>query len=263
MFEPANSGAGASLGRVRLIAMNSLGEAIRMRLTILFGAIGAGLVVGALGLREFNFGSEELKFIGDFGLGAIGGFGTLLAALATGQLFFSEIQGRAAYCLLTRPVRRWEYVWGKFAGMAALLALFVAILATLVAAILFWRGRQLGASAISPPAFFSACALVWLKLTLVAGMTLLVCSYAGSALFASCAGLIMAVIAHVRPFVGGSGPLSWLRVWPNLALFDAEAVLAAAQPPAVMTLLGILGYWAIYVLIFGLIASYAFKQREF
>ena len=263
MSDATHSGVGASLRRVWLIAMNSLGEAMRMRLTILLGAIGGGLVVGAIGLREFNFGSEELKFIGDFGLGAISGFGTLLAALATGQLFFSEIQGRAAYCLLTRPVRRWEYVWGKFAGMAALLALFVAILGILIAAILIWRGRQLGSPAIMPVVFLSACAVVWLKLTLVSAMTLLVCSYSGSPLFASCAGLLMAVIAHVRPFMSGVGSLGWLRAWPNLALFDAEAVLSGAQPPAAMALWEILGYWAIYILIFGVLASYAFKQREF
>ena len=263
MFDQTHAGIAASLRRVRLIALNSLGEAVRMKLTLLLAAIGAGLVIGAIGLREFNFGSEELKFIGDFGLGAIGGFGTLLAALATGQLFFSEIQGRAAYCLLTRPVRRWEYVWGKFGGIAALLALFVAILGALVAVLLIWRARQIGTSVISPSVFLSACAVLWLKLTLVAGMTLLVCSYSASALFASCAGLIMAVIAHVRPFMGVGGQFSWLRVWPNLGLFDAEAVLGAMQPPGATALIAITGYWAIYVLIFGGVASYAFKQREF
>ncbi len=43
----------------------------------------------ALGLREFNFGAAELKFIADFGLGAIGLAGTVLAALATAQLYFA------------------------------------------------------------------------------------------------------------------------------------------------------------------------------
>ncbi len=263
MANSDSAGIGESLHRIRLIAINTLGEAIRLRLTLLLGIIGGGLVLGALGLREFNFGSEELKFIGDFGLGALGGFGMLLATLATGQLFFSEIQGRAAYCLLTRPVRRWEYIWGKFAGMAALLALFVAALGTLIAGLLVWRGLQLGAPAISPAIFLPACAVVWLKLTLVAGMTLLVCSYSTSALFASCAGLIMTVIAHLRPFANGTGAFSWLRVWPNLALFDAEAVFAKMQPPAAVAIWGLLLYWVGYVVIFGSVASYAFKRREF
>jgi ABC-type transport system involved in multi-copper enzyme maturation permease subunit len=263
MPKDAHKGAQASLRRVRLIARHTLGEALRLRLTLLLVLLGAGLVLGALGLREFNFGSAELKFIGDFGLGALGAFGTLLAALATAQLFFNEIQGRAAYCVLTRPVRRWEYIWGKFAGIGALLALFTASLGALIAVLLFWRGAQLGVAAVPLPVFFCACAVQWLKLTLVAGMTLLVCSYSGSALFASCAGLILAAIAHLRPFAGGGSRMAWLRAWPNLALFDAESLLAAAQPPTAMVLFGAAGYWAVYVSVFGVLASYGFKHREF
>jgi ABC-type transport system involved in multi-copper enzyme maturation permease subunit len=214
-------------------------------------------------LREFNFGHAELKFIGDFGLGALGGFGTLLAVLATAQLFFSEIQGRAAYCVLTRPVRRWEYICGKFAGIGALLALFTAALGALIGVLLLWRGMQLGVTVVPLTVFLCACAIQWLKLTLIAGMTLVVCSYSSSALFASCAGLLLAAIAHVRPFFSGAGKMMWLRLWPNLALFDAESVLAAVQPPTTTLLLGMIGYWAVYVLVFGLIGSYAFKQREF
>ena len=253
----------ASFRRIRLIAGHTLGEALRLRLTLLLGLIAAALVIGALGLREFNFGSAELKFIGDFGLGALGGFGTLLVALATAQLFFSEIQGRAAYCLLTRPVRRWEYIWGKFAGICALLALFTAFLGALIAGLLFWRGVQLGVTSVPLTVFLCACAIQWLKLTLVAGMTLLVCSYSGSALFASCAGIILAAVSHVRPFMNGGSRMSWFRVWPNLALFDAETVMAALQPPTTAMLSGVIGYWAIYVTVFGVIASEVFKRREF
>jgi len=263
MPDPGRNTIEASLRRVRLIAGNTLGEALRLRLTLLLALIGAGLVIGALGLREFNFGNAELKFIGDFGLGAVGGFGTLLAALATAQLFFSEIQGRAAYCILTRPVRRWEYIWGKFCGIAALLALFTAVLGALIATLLMWRGAQLGMTTVSLSVFLCACAVQWLKLTLIAGMTLLVCSYSGSALFASCAGLILAVIAHVRPFLTDAGPMTWLRIWPNLSLFDAEAILASVRPPTAAVLWGMVGYWAVYVAVFGSIASYAFKRREF
>jgi ABC-type transport system involved in multi-copper enzyme maturation permease subunit len=263
MARPIHNGFAASLRRVRLIALQTLGEALRLRLTLLLGLIGAGLVIGAMGLREFNFGSAELKFIGDFGLGALGGFGTLLAVLATAQLFFSEIQGRAAYCVLTRPVRRWEYIWGKFVGIGALLGLFTALLGALIAILLLWRGAQLDAVNVPLPLFFCACAVQWLKLTLVAAMTLLVCSYSGSALFASCAGIILTVIAHLRPFASGGGGMAWLRLWPNLSLFDAESVLAGVQSPTAWGLGVVVVYWAVYISVFGGLAAYVFKHREF
>ena len=93
--------------------------------------------------------------------------------------------------------------------------------------------------------------------------SLLVCSYAGTALFASCAGLLLAVIAHLRPFAGNGRAVSLLRIWPNLSLFDAEALLASGHYPSGFWLLSLGGYWAAYVLLFGVLASYVFKHREF
>ncbi len=263
MRDRRHNGAAACSRRIRLIALHTLGTALRMRLTILLGLVGAGLVLAALWLREFNFGTAELKFIGDFGLGAVGLLGTLLAALVTAQLFFNDLAGGAVYCVLTRPVRRWEYLAGQLAGVAALLALFTAALGLLVAGLLVWRGAQLGAAPFAVPAFLCACAVQWLKLTLVSAMTLLVCSYAGTALFASCAGLLLALAAHLRPLISAGGRTAWLRLWPNLALFDADSLFASGQPPSGTVMLGVATYWAAYVVLFGTLAAYVFKRREF
>ncbi|MDI1335717.1 MAG: ABC transporter permease subunit [Lacunisphaera sp.] len=262
MSDTAHHGPAASLRRIRLIAGHTLGAALHQRLALLLAITGAALVLGARWLRDFNFGAAELKFIADFGLGAIGFFGTLLAALATAQLFCSEIESRAADCVLTRPVRRWEYLTGKFAGVVALLTLFVLTLVIVLGVVLAVRESQLGATLAPLPVFLQACALQWLKITLVAAMTLFVCSYAGSALFASCAGLLLALVAQLRGFAGG-GSWAWLRVWPDLGLFDGEALLAAGHPASGGWLLSLAGYWAAYVLLFVALASYAFKRREF
>lgn len=261
MPRSASHGPAASLRRIRLIAAQALGEALRLRLAGLFAAVAALLVLGSHWLREFNFGTAELTFIGDFGLGVIGLLGTLLAALATAQLFFNGLAAGAAACVLTRPVRRSEFIAGQFAGVAGLLALFTAALGGLLGALMEWRGLQLGVSPPALPVFFSACALQWMKFTLVAAMTLGVCACAGSPLFAAWAGLLLAVIGHLRPFA--TGALEWLRVWPNLALFDAGEVFAAGRAPAGLVLAGLAGYWAVCLVVLGVLASHAFRHREF
>ncbi len=262
MDDPRHNGGAASLRRIRLIARHTLGEALHQRLTLLFGLAGAGLVFGARWLRDFNFGDAELKFIGDFGLGVTGLFGTLLAALATAHLFFADITSRAACCVLTRPVRRWEYLIGKLAGVVGLLTIFVLTLGLVLAGVLAMRGSQLGAGFAPLPVFLQACAIQWLKITLIAAMTLLVCSYAGSALFASCAGLLLALAGHLRGFAGGGNP-GWLRVWPNLGLFDAESLLGAGHPTPAGWLLSLAAYWAAYLLLFVMLSFHVFKRREF
>jgi ABC-type transport system involved in multi-copper enzyme maturation permease subunit len=262
-IENSPAGVIGSWRRVRGVAVHTLREALRLRLAWLLAAVGVGLVFMALGLREFNFGAAELKFIADFGLGAIGLAGTVLAALGMAQLYFDDLAGGIAASLLVRALRRWEYLCGRLAGVAALLAIFVAALAVALGAIIAVREAQLGATLAPLPVFLQACALVWLKVTMVAAMTLLVCSYAGSSLFASCAGLMLAVVAHLRPFTNAQGWLGFLRLWPNLGLFDASALLASGHGLSPSGLLGLAGYWALFVLLFAGLASYVFKHREF
>jgi Cu-processing system permease protein len=262
MSDPRHTGIRPSWRRLRLLAGHTLGEALRMRLTLLLAALAGGLVAGSLWLRVFNFGTAELKFIGDLGLAAIGLAGIVLAALAPAHLLAADLAGGAAATVLTRPVRRWEYVAGKLGGVAALLALFTAALGALLAGLLWWRATQLGTAAATLPVLLAACALQWMKFTLVAAMTLFISTYAGSALFAGCAGLLCAVIGQLRPFAAGGLP-EWLWYWPNLALFDAGPLLASGQPLAGPVVLGLTGYWAGWMLLWGGLAAYAFKHREF
>ncbi len=73
---------------------------------------------------------------------------------------------------------------------------------------------------------------------------------------------MLAVIAQLRPFTGGEGWLGFLRFWPNLGLFDVEALLAGAELTG-MGLLALGVYWGVFLLLLGGLASYVFKHREF
>lgn len=263
MAVPESNGGspGPAFARMWLVARHTLLEAVRLRLTVLLALTGAGLVLLALGLRDFNFGAAELAFIADFGLGATGLLGTVLAALAMAHLYFRDLEGGLAAVVLTRAVRRGEYLAGKLAGVAGLLALFTAAQILVLVVIIAVREAQLGAAFMPLTVFLQAGALGWLKVTLVAAMTLLVCSYAGSALFASGAGLMLAVVAHLRPFTAAEGWLVWLRLWPDLGLFDPASLLAGSGFSA-RGLLALTGYWLMFMVLFGALATYVFRRRE-
>ena len=61
----------------------------------------------------------------------------------------------------------------------------------------------------------------------------------------------------------GDGGWTWLRAWPDLGLFNAEALLAAGQPAPAAWLLGLILYWAAYTMLCLALAAYAFNRREF
>lgn len=249
----------AALGRVRLVAAQTLAEALRLRLTVLLACVGATLVLLPTALRSFNLGTAEVRFIADFGLAAIGLAGTVLATFGLAHLCFGDLDGGLAALVLTRRLGRGEYLAGKLAGVTALLAWFTAALALVLAAVLTWRGAQPGADVEWPAALLQACALTWLKLTLSAAMTLLVCSYAGSAFFAGSAGLLLTVAAHLRVFAPTDGWLAWMRVWPDFGLFERGPGLAGRAAPG---LAGLGAYWLFFMILFAGLAAYVFRRRE-
>ncbi len=78
----------------------------------------------------------------DFGCGAIGLFGFAIALLSTAQLIPQELHNRTIYTILAKPVRRSEFLLGKFFGIVLLLALCVALMTLAFAASLYWQESQ-------------------------------------------------------------------------------------------------------------------------
>ena len=166
-----------------------------------------GLVASAQGFRDFNFGAPELKFLADFGFGAMAFFGAALTITATAQLFFSEIENRTVLTLLAKPVGRGEFVLGKFFGVAVVTATFCALLTLLLAGVLWVRETSLMQEV---PDAFSGGRLLhysdlvaigfvqWLKLAVLAAFTLLVATFAQSQLYTVIAGFFVLVICHLQ-----------------------------------------------------------------
>ena len=92
--------------RIRLIAQHQLAEAVHLWLTFGLGLMSSVLIRAPFKLLQFSFGGTWLGFISDFGLGALGLGGGLLAALVTAQLFFQDLETQAIYAVLTRPGHR-------------------------------------------------------------------------------------------------------------------------------------------------------------
>jgi len=196
-----------SLRRVGLIAGVTLREALRQKLLHALVLIAAGLVLGVRGLRDFNFGVSELKFIADFGDGAIAGFGAALTIALTAQLFFSEIEHRTALTLLAKPVWGMEFIIGKFIGVVVVAVAFCGLLTATLAGVL-WQ-RQLALQVDQPEAWAAVHAVhfgaLWvaaylhaLKLALLAAGTLLAASFAQTQIFAVMAGGAGFVICHLQ-----------------------------------------------------------------
>jgi ABC-type transport system involved in multi-copper enzyme maturation permease subunit len=271
-----------SFRRTFLIAQNTLREAARQRLFNFLLLLALALVVGARWFRDFNFGAPELKFLADCGFGAMAFFGAALTIAATAQLFFSEIENRTVLTLLAKPVWRTEFVVGKFLGIAALTAVFCALLTVLLAAVLAWREGQLRQEF---PESFAQGGMVsyglvalggwlqWLKLAVLAAFALLVASYAQTQLFTVIAGFFILVICHLQYLAqdayarsgsslgqAASGLIA--AVFPNFQVFALADSLSAADAPPAAHVLRVSLYGLGYIAVACGLAVFSFRHRE-
>ena len=186
----ADDGVPGLTAAIRAIALNTFREAIRDRVLYLL-LVFALIVIGVSRLLSMlTVGSEE-KIIKDVGLAAISLFGVLTAVFVGVSLVFKEIEKRTVYTLLANPVRRWQFVGGKFVGLLAVLLLNVGLMYVALAVVLWFRGE-------SPGDLWPAVWLIGVELAIVTAFALL---------FSSLTNPILASVWTFAVYV--SGHLSW------------------------------------------------------
>ena len=73
--------------RAYIISANTFREALRQKLILLLALVALGLVASSNYFLKLDLGHERLKFVFDFTSGALGFFGSIIAIVATCQLF--------------------------------------------------------------------------------------------------------------------------------------------------------------------------------
>jgi hypothetical protein len=127
-----------SLSRIIVIARNTLTEAIRQKVLTVLLLFGLVLICTSVFFSQLVI-DQQIKFVKDFGCGAIGLIGFALAVLSTAQLLPQELHNRTIYTILAKPVRRAEFLLGKFFGVVLLLSLSVALMSLAFAGTLAWQ----------------------------------------------------------------------------------------------------------------------------
>ncbi len=129
------------LARVMAIAMNTYREAVRAR--ILYGLLGFALatavyslVVATLSLRQ------EARVVADLGVASMSLYAVLVAIVLGATSLHRELELKTVFPILTRRLRRHEYLLGKYLGMLATLSVFVALDGAAVLAILALEAKQ-------------------------------------------------------------------------------------------------------------------------
>jgi len=106
--------------RIPAIAFSTFREAVRDRVLYNLIFFVLLLVASAPLFGQISVGIERI-FLINLGLSAISIFGIVIAIFIGIGLVSKEIEKKTLYTVLSRPVRRWEFIIGKYFGLAGTL----------------------------------------------------------------------------------------------------------------------------------------------
>jgi hypothetical protein len=129
------------IARVVAIAMNTYREAVRARL--LLGVFAVSLATCAYSLVVASLsGGNEARVVADLGSGACSMFGIVIAIVLGSTSLYRELEYKTIFPILSRPIRRWEYLVGKYLGAVLTGFVFVLVEAAAVGAMLAVESDQ-------------------------------------------------------------------------------------------------------------------------
>ena len=283
---------GFSPRRVWVIALNTFIESVRQKVFYILIVFALVVIACALFFRQFDFG-EEFKFVKDFCLGAISVFGTCIAIVGTSMLLPNEVEHRTIYTILSKPVRRLEFLLGKFVGSVQLLLTSTILMSMMFVVVLFVmmvasEGRvreeaaqtkeesaqvelqhqmvQIRADTLDPD-IVKGVLLIFVKLCMLAGITLLISTFSTSMVFNVIVATMIFIIGHligpVKDAWSHVPVINWvLAIPPDLGAFNVadDIVLGNVIPWEHVGSVAL--YGVVYTVAVVAAAHFSFEGRE-
>jgi len=137
--------------KIRTIALNTFGSFLRNKVILLFCSVFAcivllmmtpllafkGMTTAANAQQMEGMVLNEIAAV----MSMVSGFGSLLAAWAAADSVAGEMKSGTILAVMARPLRRWEFLAGKYLGVMMLMVVYVVVMFA-VTMLLAWLGGQ-------------------------------------------------------------------------------------------------------------------------
>ncbi|MFO0945045.1 MAG: ABC transporter permease subunit [Planctomycetota bacterium] len=270
--------------KIYVIGLTTYREIVRrFQFWLLLLAASALLVLFCF-IPYYTFG-EDIKMVKDQGLAVIMLSGLLVGLFAASSAIADEIEGKTAMTLLSKPIRRRDFIIGKFAGIMAAVGLLFVILGVVMALMLFYKaGYEAGENKTDMPSYSERLVMLWqtapaLLLTYFQVTILCALSVAFSTRLplhlnlTAC--IIIFFLGHLAPqlvWASTQGQLNevvrfmaelFALVLPGLEYFNVgPAISTDARVPWLEYVLPCFGYTILYSSIALLLALFLFEDRD-
>jgi Cu-processing system permease protein len=253
--------------RIALVAGHVVGAHVRGR--VVYAVIGFAFLLAATALVVPPLSAgEDVKIVKDLGLALTELFGAFVAVLVGVGLIARETDRRSILSLLSKPLPRWEFVVGEYAGLVLTVTAVIALSGTTLLAVLAVTGGfdvQLTVALL----------MIAGEIALLGAVALFFSTFSSSAPVAIALTVGVFIAGQLSPDLRAFGKVADIPAWastpvtglgwilPDFSSFDVKAQVVHGQSIGRRVVMLTLTYGALYVtaLIAGAVAL--FSRREF
>ena len=251
--------------RILAVAMNTFRESVRDKVLYVLLLFAAATILSSKALGYISVG-QDIKIVVDISLASVSIFGALIAVFVGTNLVYKEVDKRTIYTILSRPLWRYEFILGKYLGLALLITVVTVVMTAISAIYVLTLGGNVGST------FFLAALLIYWKLLLVTALSVLLSTLTtpilGAIIVFSCyvlghaTGILVDLPNQFEGTVAQKVMTGIYYVIPNLSNFDIRAEAANGVEVASSYIVWALAYGTMYTVLFLTIAALAFENKD-
>lgn len=251
--------------RILAVAMNTFRESVRDKVLYVLLLFAAVTILSSKALGYISVG-QDIKIIVDISLASVSIFGALIAVFVGTNLVYKEVDKRTIYTILSRPLWRYEFILGKYFGLALLITVVTVVMTAISAIYVLTLGGNVGST------FFLAALLIYWKLLLVTALSVLLSTVTapilGAIIVFSCyvlghaTGILVDLPNQLDGTVVQKVMTGIYYVIPNLSNFDIRAEAANGVEVAGAYIVWALAYGTMYTVLFLTLAALAFENKD-
>ena len=255
--------------RIPAIAFSTFREAVRDRVLYNLIFFVLLLVASAPLFGQISVGIERI-FLINLGLSAISIFGIVIAIFIGIGLVSKETEKKTLYTVLSRPVRRWEFIIGKYFGLAGTLVVNTFLMSVGFYTALLLLTRHLGRSEAN---ILVAIYFIVLQFLIITAITLLFSSFSTpieSAVYALAMFIVGSFAEDLRGFAAiAHGPQAWLAraasyAVPNLGALNVVTRVSHDQiiPGSLIGMNTVYALFYVAVIVSGAVMIFEFRDLK-
>jgi ABC-type transport system involved in multi-copper enzyme maturation permease subunit len=261
------------------VAVNVFRESVRDKVLYSLVLFAVLLMAASYLIGQLTAG-QDIKIIKDLGLAAISVFGLMIAVFIGIGLVWKEVERKSIYSLLSKPMRRHEFILGKFVGLALTLTVNVAAMAAAYYLVLAYMAttfspevRAAWPAPATDPMLLVALTLILMELLVVTAVALFFSTFSSpflSAVLTVGLWVIGTFNADLRNFeaVVESPTAAWLArglyyVLPNFGAFDVKTQVVHGLAVPAGYVLSTLAYGGVYLALLLVAGVTVFARRDF